>query len=248
MRNYWNVKPIRIKPIRIHFPFDTDNDGVQDRFDCSPFDRRRQHISKSMEERIKKLPIVASPTSIQGEQQQMWERMENKINKEAPDAAAEVAPHMHSGPLPHIMSKEAKETAPDARRLFLSTIKKYPGIIGEMEKAQPKEVVITSLRQPDEGMPVGWVSPTQEIYVGPQTPQFSKEHQKKFAKTMYHESKHIKQKLSAAQMLKQGEFDVPYLERPHEVEAIGYSKEKMKEYYKGRKPSGKEISKTLELE
>lgn len=243
---------IKIKPIRIHFNLDIDNDRVRDWQDCRPFDRKKQHISHTMEERIKKLPIVASPTSIQGEQYRTLEKIKDKFDKmqETPDKtiSEQVAPLMSSQPLPHIMSKEAKETAPDARRLFLSTVKKYPGIIGEMERSQPKKVVVTSLRQPDKGMLIGWTSPTQEAYVGPSKPSFSKQMKKQTAKTTYHELKHVEQNLPTAQMMDQGEFDKPYLERPHEQEAIEYSEQKMKEYYKGRKPTGKEISKVLDLD
>jgi len=39
-----------------------------------------------------------------------------------------------------------------------------------------------------------------------------------------------------------------YSEVPVEKEAIEYSEEKMKEYHKGRTPSGKAISKTLQLD
>jgi hypothetical protein len=45
MKNYWRIqpiKPIRIKPIRIHFRFDTDHDGVIDHKDCRPFNRYKQ--------------------------------------------------------------------------------------------------------------------------------------------------------------------------------------------------------------
>lgn len=257
MKNYWNIKPIRIKPIRVHFPFDTDRDGVQDRYDCRPFDRRRQHISKTMEERIKKLPIVASPTSIQGEQQEMLknvEEMGNYYKQQGIELSEEelyeqVAKQMYARPHPHIMSKEAKEIAPEARQLFLSSVKKYPGIIGQIEKIKPKKVVITSKKQQDEYMPIGWTSPTGEVYIGPISKGFSKEQKKKSAEIGYHELTHAKQVqegMTPIQIIKQEE--VPYLERPTEQEAILHAHKKMQEYYKGKTPIGKAITKTLELE
>ena len=41
------IKPIRFKPIRLRFNFDTDRDGVFDWRDCSPFNPRRQDIGPS---------------------------------------------------------------------------------------------------------------------------------------------------------------------------------------------------------
>jgi len=260
-------KPQKIKTTRIRFNFDTDKDGVPDWKDCRPFNPKKQHISKTMKKRIKKLPIVASPTSISGEAYQMWKRMEHKIDRDAPDMIAEVAPHMHSGQLPHVLSKEAKRQAPVARQLFLSTVKKYPGIVSEIERAKPKKVVVTSAQQPDKYMPVGWVSPTGEAYIGPQTPYYSKAHHKKLAQTAYHELKHVEQLKQTpikkvmnqypqsgpnpmidkvtkeeAEKLAEQHYQVPV-----EQEAIEHSEEKMKEYHKGRTPSGKAISKTLML-
>ena len=261
-------KPPKIKTIPIRFNLDTDRDGVFDWKDCRPFNQKRQHISKTMKKRIKKLPIVASPTSISGEQYKMWKRMEHKIDRDAPDLMEEVAPRMRSGRLPHIMSKEIKQENQVARQLFLSTIRKYPGIVGEIEKVQPKKVVVTSERQSDKYMPIGWTSPTGEVYIGPQTPYLSKTQQKEVAKTAYHELKHVEQlkETPAIEAIKQypyvsqnmsfdkltdEEFEKvaeQHAQVPMEKEAIEHSEEKMKEYHKGRTPSGKAISKTLMLD
>jgi len=37
------MRPIKIKPIKIHFNFDLDNDKVKDHKDCRPFNKKFQH-------------------------------------------------------------------------------------------------------------------------------------------------------------------------------------------------------------
>ena len=237
---------------------DSDYDGVPNYRDCMPFNPKRQHLSKTMERRIEKLPIYTSPLSIRGEQDEVWENMKDKIDKDNPDIQGEVMSHYYSRPLPHILSKEAKNT--DARELFLSAVSKYPGVVSEIERTEPRKVVITSQRQSDRYMPSGWVSPQQEVFVGPQTPYKSKTQRKKFTKAMYHELKHVQQlkEQSYKDIIKQYpyvrsdegekiskggltavEYDdiaKQYSEVPVEKEAIKFSKERMEEYHKGRTP------------
>jgi len=264
--DYW-------KPKKIRFNLDTDGDGVIDSKDCKPLDRRYQHISKTMKKRIEKLPIYSSPNSIFVEQRKIWENMKDKIDKENPDVQEEVVSHYYTRDLPHILSKESEGSV--AKEMFLSAVSKYPGIVGDIEKAKPRKVIITSKRQPDIFMPRGWVSPQREVFVGPQTPYLSRTQRKKFAKSMYHELKHARQleKTPFTTLIKQyptyrdeyvdfgkvaeteEEFDdviEKYVEVPVEKEAIAYSKEKMKEYHKRIQPyakaRGKERNRILGLE
>ena len=63
--NYWKVRPIKIKPIKLHFNFDTDRDGVRDRFDCRPFDFWRQDddydlFKKQLQENLKDIIKVVN--------------------------------------------------------------------------------------------------------------------------------------------------------------------------------------------
>lgn len=56
------MKYVGLKPMRIHFGFDTDRDRVNDFCDCRPFDTKRQDIkpNKKMAEELKKLPIYVA--------------------------------------------------------------------------------------------------------------------------------------------------------------------------------------------
>lgn len=204
-----------------------------------------------MEERLRRLPIVASPTSISEEKRIMFKyaipKVE-KIDKDDPRGLEKVAQLMQSRQLPHIMSREAKQIAPVARTLFLSTVEKYPGIVSEIERAKPKKVIVTSKCQPRGESQRGWTSPCQEVYVGPHTPHFSEANMKKLAKTIYHELTHVKQlrKTPIKEVLRQ--IDMLFEERPMEIEAMEYSEQKIKEYRRGKKPTGREISKTLNLD
>lgn len=251
MENFWKVKPIKINPIRVHFNLDIDGDKVKDKDDCDPFNRKRQHISKTMEERLKKLPIYVSPKSIfemQREKGEDLEKMEAE-GKSIPLIEGFV-PNIPARPLPHIMSKEAKEQAPKARQMFLSSIKKYPGVVGQMEKIQPKKVIIASEVAPPEYQwyQSGWVSPSEEVFIGPPSkrPESSEYH----AQVAYHELQHAEQRkhTNLKDIQEQYSGDIKYTEVPMEAEAIQVSKEKMKEYRKGKEPSGKSISKILGLE
>jgi len=108
MRNYWKVKPIKI-----HFGFDTDKDRVKDRFDCRPFNPKKQHISSTTKERLKSLDIEV-----------IGERGEGK------------------GKRFHVMSKEAKMFAPMARAQIFSVINKHPNVLGELERASAKGSIL----------------------------------------------------------------------------------------------------------
>lgn len=116
------VKQVPIKQVRSRSMFetvidqfskiDTDKDRVPDHRDCRPMDPTRHGIkpSRTMRQRLERLPIfVASELGSMG-----------------------YGPAKHPR---HIMQKEAKTLHPEATRAALSTIKKYPGIIGQMEKA-----------------------------------------------------------------------------------------------------------------
>ena len=43
MKKFNPFKPIKIKPIKLHYNFDSDRDGVLDHRDCQPFNYWKQH-------------------------------------------------------------------------------------------------------------------------------------------------------------------------------------------------------------
>ena len=229
---------------------DTDKDRVPNYRDCQPLNPCRQHMSRTMKRRIKRLPIYASSTSLREEQVMIGQRIikSKKLKDEEEPDLKKLVKYMHSRELPHISSKEARKTAPKAVTLFYSATKKYPGVVSEIERTKPKKVIVTSKPPPDEGSLYGWVAPTGEMYVSPRKPQYSKIHKKKFAEEIYHESKHVEQVKGMEPQEILAQCELPYEDRPMEIEAYNYQWDKIKEYHKGRQPSGKSISKILDLE
>lgn len=47
MKKFNPFKPIKIKPIKLHYNFDSDRDGVLDHRDCQPFNYWKQHSGPS---------------------------------------------------------------------------------------------------------------------------------------------------------------------------------------------------------
>lgn len=58
MKNYW--KPNRIKTFDMHLNIDTDRDGKIDRFDCRPFDWKRQDEISQEEKERQELELMKS--------------------------------------------------------------------------------------------------------------------------------------------------------------------------------------------
>jgi len=122
MKNIWHVKPIKI-----HFGFDTDRDDVKDRFDCRPFNPQKQHITpnKTMAEEIKSLPIYVSDAT-----QEEFDKLPS------PYSYRQISQY-------HVLSRGAKQKAPVMRRTVLSILKKYPNIIGMVKRRQPNRILFT---------------------------------------------------------------------------------------------------------
>ena len=118
----------------MHLNIDSDRDGVPDYKDCRPFDRYKQHVSETTKKRLKDLPIYLS-TSGEDKAYRIFDKTKSQLqrNQEEPET------------LEHYPKRAEEE--------FLSIVKKYPSVLGEMEKAQPVDVIYTSL---EEGEPTGF--------------------------------------------------------------------------------------------
>jgi len=124
-------------------PFgDIDRDGVKNIFDCRPLDFRRQDImpNKAQRERMWLLPIfVADETP---------GRKNRFISDfESPETIKRY----------HVLSKQARKHAPESRRYALSVMKRYPNIIGVMEKEKPPLLLFSTTRLASDA--AGFVKP-----------------------------------------------------------------------------------------
>jgi len=109
---------------------DTDRDRVPDYRDCEPYNPKKHGIkpSKTMRERLKRLPIRVSDKGTL-----------------LTDISMPIDPV-------HILDPRARREHPKATTAALSTIKKHPGIVGQMEKTDPSGVTFLYRSGPDFGV------------------------------------------------------------------------------------------------
>jgi len=95
---------------------DFDGDGIRNMDDCRPLDPTRDGVepNQMMRERLDKLPIYVTDDSYR------------------------------KGEVYHINSKIARDKAPKARKQMLSMIKTNPGIVGDVERTKPHDLVYYS--------------------------------------------------------------------------------------------------------
>jgi len=262
-RNFYSpIKPM--KNIWINEHHDSDWDGVPNFRDCRPFNPRRQHVrpSKTMRKRLEDIPLYVTDEPIHGGEEY---------------------------DVSHIL--EAKKEAPKAQRELYATIKKYPSVVGEMERQRPKDMLYSSVPGTSfakEGLVIARAPQTirrikeqKKMLKKHKTPEDERElyerawsefpHRKESmsaqekkktgarAMIFLHELHHLQQqkglekKLSKEEYEKHEEKEKEYHDKlrlsPHERGAVKYSVKKLEERReKGKRPTGEEISETLDLE
>jgi len=272
------IKPLKIKPIKIHFGLDSDRDKVPDFKDCRPFNPKKQHLrpSKTTRKRLEQLPIYVTNKPM-GSEEDVDEMVFWTYKSELP---RKFGAH-------HILSKEAKYKSKSARQQLLGAIKKHPSIIGDVERTKPKFVVYTSEQPEEQGENEGWQGEDKVIVLHPKDvtevtkkrayeiakekypdyeeevrydirtmrtfPQeesrkvLRKKRQRAITSTMHHELTHVRQRRNIERAELEKQRQLPYEERPYEIQARETSCRELKKYRK-RKPSGKAITETLELD
>jgi len=131
------MKRTKIIPINwINEGHDTDMDGVPNYRDCNilnPFEHRGVRPSKTMQKRLEKLPIYVTDEPFRTETAKRFEM-----------------PSEYWKGIYPLMSKKAQKRAPRSRRELLSTIKKYPSVVSEIERTKPKILLYSSQTFPEE--------------------------------------------------------------------------------------------------
>ncbi len=272
----WKVSPIKtisVKPINILSKrSDLDRDGVPDRKDCMPINPWKQHIrpSKTMKKRLEHIPLYVTDRPM----------VDSKVESY------------------HIL--EAKRHAPKAQKEMYAVIKKYPSVISEIERTQPKEMLYSSVTPDIEAdekgylrTPLGMTIPKRKAIIVRPHPivsgkppslqereqayeQFKiperkrevleksiienpyeeepvqiqeKKKQAGIARTFFHELYHLQHGDVSKKEYKKYKKDIQSWEdTPYEKKAEEYAEQKLKEREeKGKEPTGKEITETLDL-
>jgi len=116
MKGFSGYAPSMLNPFK-----DTDKDGVINLLDCQPRNPKRDGIkmNREMMKRLQRLPIyVTDKPAVLGEK---------RVRKSS---------------VTHVTAK--KPASKKAQIRFYSTIKKYPSLVGDIERTKPRSVLITT--------------------------------------------------------------------------------------------------------
>lgn len=108
---------------------DFDRDGVKNRKDCQPFNRKKQHVEPNIyiEEKLRKLPIFLTEERIE----KMGTSLANVVNEQR---------------YFHLLSRQARERTPRLRKEVLSMFKRSPDLMGVLRRKRPRLVLFTTKR------------------------------------------------------------------------------------------------------
>ena len=200
----------------MHFNLDLDRDKVLDHKDCRPFNPRKQHVGNPMKERLKNIPLYITDKSYS-------HRM--SYNKEKG--------------VVHIMDPKAKKIAPNAYEEVWHIINKYPSVVSDIEKSDPRKVLYSSqlaeLSYDDsinpESYERGGFASDRFALIKRRAGKSTQYVDAPETRTFHHEMKHIEQekRLGKAEMGRQHD-EYPYDDRPIELEAKSHALQKLHQY------------------
>lgn len=273
MKDIWKIKPIRINPIRIHFNFDTDRDNVKDRDDCEWWNPKKQHITpnQATRERLKKVPIYVTDEPVYQRRKEDLYRIESEApgsfkgvhhisspeaKKYAPTTTREVYGMIKEYPsvLGEIERTKPKQIIYSTaipptdtvgleykKRIIVRSPNIYSGSLEEIELPEKKSEFEREYTREKYVRQLPFEKDTDK--------QLFEKERRSLADTTFHELEHVKQE----RVLGMGKMDIqqktfPYSEIPFEKEARKESLEQLQKYEPSQQPTGKQITKILDLD
>lgn len=177
---------------------DSDGDGRINMFDCYPFDKKRHGVkpNRLMRERIEQLPIY----TVEGSPSLTRQKQSKNINKG---------------------TKTLKESPREIKQRVYSTFKRYPTLIGDIERSKARGVVftkgLTERNKPSQTF--GYSTEGLAVVRTTDIPRKGLGGIREVAQTVSHELKHVRQRLFTPYEKREGITKGEYYERPEEISA-----------------------------